>query len=142
MKNYTRDEDAATGVIATSPTYLESGLIDYRTAVGWAIDAGFQGVICTEHYGGDGLSMSAANRDYLRTRILPRRDYVPGRESGPTAVSAHAGAGSMTRILNDPESFVEDALEGFARAHRSLVRRVDGGIVRSAADRDAARSRS
>ena len=37
----------------------------------------------------------------------------------------------MTRILNDPESFVEDALEGFARAHRSLVRRVDGGIVRS-----------
>jgi len=78
VKNYTRDEDAATGVIATSPTYLESGLIDYRTAVGWAIDAGFQGVICTEHYGGDGLSMSAANRDYLRTRILPRREYVPG----------------------------------------------------------------
>jgi sugar phosphate isomerase/epimerase len=79
VKNYTRDEDAATGLIATSPTYLESGLIDYRTALGWAIDAGFQGVICTEHYGGDGLSMSAANREYLRGRILPRRDYVPGR---------------------------------------------------------------
>lgn len=77
VKNYTRDEDAATGLIATSPTYLESGLIDYRTAVSWAIDGGFQGVICTEHYGGDGLSMSAANRDYLRGRILPRRDYVP-----------------------------------------------------------------
>ncbi len=78
VKNYTRDEDAATGMISTSPTYLESGLIDYRTAFGWAIEAGFQGVICTEHYGGDGLSMSAANREYLRGRILPRRDYVPG----------------------------------------------------------------
>ena len=78
VKNYTRDEDAATGAISTSPTYLESGLIDYRTAVGWAIEEGFQGVICTEHYGGDGLSMSAANREYLRGRILPRRDYVPG----------------------------------------------------------------
>jgi sugar phosphate isomerase/epimerase len=77
VKNYTRDEDAATGMIATSPTYLESGLIDYRTALAWAVDDGFQGVLCTEHYGGDGLSMSAANRDYLR-RILPRRDYAPG----------------------------------------------------------------
>jgi sugar phosphate isomerase/epimerase len=75
VKNYTRDEDAETGMISTSPTYLESGLIDYRTAVRWAVDAGFQGVICTEHYGGDGLSMTAANREYLRGRILPRRDY-------------------------------------------------------------------
>ena len=92
VKNYTRDEDAATGVIATSPTYLESGLIDYRSAVGWAIDGGFQGVICTEHYGGDGLSMSAANRDYLRGRILPRRDYVPApslvRQQFPHVVEA------------------------------------------------------
>ena len=90
VKNYTRDEDAATGVIVTSPTYLESGLIDYRSAVGWAIEAGFQGVICTEHYGGDGLSMSAANRDYLRGRILPRSDYVPAQslvrqQFGPSA---------------------------------------------------------
>lgn len=79
VKNYTRDEDAATGVITTTPTYLESGLIDYRTAVAWALEAGFQGVICTEHYGGDGLSMSAANRDYLRGRILPRRPRTGGR---------------------------------------------------------------
>ena len=92
VKNYTRDEDAASGVIATSPTYLESGLIDYRSAVGWAIDGGFQGVICTEHYGGDGLSMSAANRDYLRGRILPRRDYTPApsrvRQQFPHTVEA------------------------------------------------------
>ncbi len=38
----------------------------------------------------------------------------------------------MTRILADAESFVDDALEGFARAHADLVRRVDGGIVRAA----------
>jgi sugar phosphate isomerase/epimerase len=92
VKNYTRDEDATTGMFATSPTYLESGLIDYRSAVGWAIDGGFQGVICTEHYGGDGLSMSAANRDYLRSRILPRRDYVPApslvRQQFPHVVEA------------------------------------------------------
>ena len=78
VKNYTRDEDPASGVVTTAPAYLESGLIDYRTAIRMAIDHGFQGVICTEHYGGDGLSMSAANRDYLRGRVLPRRDYALG----------------------------------------------------------------
>ncbi len=73
VKNYTRDENRATGLVTTSPTYLESGVIDYRTSFAMALDAGFNGVICTEHYGGDGLSMSAANRDYLRRRVLPRR---------------------------------------------------------------------
>jgi D-erythrulose 4-kinase len=37
----------------------------------------------------------------------------------------------MTRVFGDPESFVDDALEGFARVHQNLVRRVDGGIVRA-----------
>ena len=37
----------------------------------------------------------------------------------------------MTRIVGDPENFVDDALEGFARVHRDLVRRIDGGIVRA-----------
>jgi len=37
----------------------------------------------------------------------------------------------MTRVFGDPETFVDDALEGFARAHENLVRRVDGGIVRA-----------
>ena len=37
----------------------------------------------------------------------------------------------MTRVFGDPETFVDDALEGFARAHQDLVRRVDGGIVRA-----------
>jgi sugar phosphate isomerase/epimerase len=73
VKNYHRDENPGSGSVTTSPSYLEDGVIDYRTAVRIAVDAGFQGVICTEHYGGDGLSVSAANRDYLRMRVLPRR---------------------------------------------------------------------
>lgn len=38
----------------------------------------------------------------------------------------------MTSIATDPTLFVDEALDGFARAHRNRVRRVDGGIVRSA----------
>lgn len=37
----------------------------------------------------------------------------------------------MTRVFSDADSFVDDALEGFARVHADLVRRVDGGIVRA-----------
>ncbi|WP_442577104.1 dihydroxyacetone kinase subunit DhaL [Microbacterium sp. F51-2R] len=37
----------------------------------------------------------------------------------------------MTRIFEDPDSFVADALRGFARAHRDEVRLVDGGVVRA-----------
>jgi len=80
VKNYARDENPQTGLYSAIPTYLESGLINYRAAIGIALDNGFQGVICTEHYGGDGLSMSAANREYLQQRILPR-------EPGPIGTS-------------------------------------------------------
>lgn len=71
VKNYARDEDAASGLYTAVPTSMALGLIDYRWAVREAIAAGFAGVITCEHYGGDGLSVSAQNRDYLRT-ILPR----------------------------------------------------------------------
>jgi dihydroxyacetone kinase len=37
----------------------------------------------------------------------------------------------MPRIISSPDTFVDDALEGFARAHADTVRRVDGGVVRS-----------
>ncbi len=73
VKNYARYEDTTTGTYFALPSYLESGLINYREAMAWAIDAGFRGVISVEHYGGDGLSVSAANRDYLRARGIPRR---------------------------------------------------------------------
>ncbi len=36
----------------------------------------------------------------------------------------------MTHLALDPESFVDDAMEGFARVHAEDVVRVDGGIVR------------
>lgn len=38
----------------------------------------------------------------------------------------------MPRIISNPDTFVDDALEGFARAHSDTVRRVDGGVVRAA----------
>lgn len=79
VKNYLRDEDPERDVVTTMPSYLESGVINYREAVAVAVEAGFQGVICAEHYGGDGLSMSAANRDYLRQRVLPKSEYAPGQ---------------------------------------------------------------
>ena len=74
VKNYFRDEDVARGWFAAFPAPLESGVINYREAFRYAISVGYQGVICTEHYGGDGLSVSASNQQYLRDRILPRSD--------------------------------------------------------------------
>jgi len=92
VKNYRRDEDPRTGNVTTSPSYLEDGVMDYRRAVRIALDSGFQGVICTEHYGGDGLSMSAANRDYLRSRVLPRRP----RPIGTSRVAQQYGGKVMS----------------------------------------------
>lgn len=67
VKNYYRMEDPASGVILTSPAPLESGMMSYRVAVADALKAGFQGAFCVEHYGGDGLGVSATNRTYLRS---------------------------------------------------------------------------
>ena len=77
VKNYARDENAMTGLYSTLPTTMAIGLIDYRWAVQEAIAVGFAGTITCEHYGGDGLSVSAQNRDYLRT-ILPRTAQTEG----------------------------------------------------------------
>lgn len=69
VKNYLRDHDPATGAYFSAPASLEAGFIDYRAAIGMALEAGFSGPLCVEHYGGDGLSVSASNEAYLR-RIL------------------------------------------------------------------------
>jgi sugar phosphate isomerase/epimerase len=66
VKNYIRDHDPATGAYFTTPAPAESGVINYRLALQIALEAGFHGPICVEHYGGDGLGVSASNRDYLR----------------------------------------------------------------------------
>jgi sugar phosphate isomerase/epimerase len=78
IKSYQRDEDPAGGWFTATPAPLETGIVNHREVLQMAIDAGFQGILCTEHYGGDGLSVCAANREYLR-RILPEdADYAPG----------------------------------------------------------------
>ncbi len=74
VKNYIRDENRAKDQYVAMPAPMESGLISYREAFQFAISVGFQGIICTEHYGGDGLSVTAANQDYLRRQVLPKRD--------------------------------------------------------------------
>ncbi len=37
----------------------------------------------------------------------------------------------MTKIFDDPASFADEALDGFAAVHRQYVARVEGGVVRS-----------
>lgn len=69
VKSYSRAEIPDSGLVLTHPTSLELGIIDYRQALTYALSAGFAGTIVTEHYGGDGLGVSATNRDYLR-RLL------------------------------------------------------------------------
>ncbi|WP_237249051.1 sugar phosphate isomerase/epimerase family protein [Spelaeicoccus albus] len=66
IKNYLRDYDPATGAYFSAPAPLSSGFISYRRAIEMALEVGFDGPICLENYGGDGLSVCAQNREYLR----------------------------------------------------------------------------
>jgi sugar phosphate isomerase/epimerase len=75
VKNYTRTEDPASGVIITHPAPLMSGIINYRAAIRMTLEQGFNSPFLCEHYGGDGLSVSAENMRYLR-RILPRDEDI------------------------------------------------------------------
>lgn len=68
-KNYFRLEDETTGQVMSSPAPLELGVMNYRAAIRMALKAGFDSPFLLEHYGGDGLSVCATNREYLR-RIL------------------------------------------------------------------------
>lgn len=77
VKNILRLEDPASGTVLTAPAPLPSGVIDYRTAVQIVLDAGFTGGFCVENYGGDGLAVSAGNRDHLRS-ILPAERSAEG----------------------------------------------------------------
>lgn len=78
VKNYARDEDPATGAVVTHPVPLVQGIINYRQVVSDALALGFRGIFCCEHYGGDGLGVSAENMRYLRT-LLPAESTVSGR---------------------------------------------------------------
>jgi sugar phosphate isomerase/epimerase len=66
VKNYARLENPSTGTVLTHPASLVEGVLDYRKALRFALANGFSGPIVVEHYGGDGLSVSAANARYLR----------------------------------------------------------------------------
>ena len=104
MKNYIRDEDVARDSYVAMPAPMESGLINYREAFKIALSVGFQGILCTEHYGGDGLSVTASNQDYLRRRILPKTDgYALGRSQVAQGRQQPATVGTrrrLTRRLN------------------------------------------
>ena len=69
VKSYFRDEDRHTGTVVALPAPMEMGSVSYRTALRTAIDAGYTGPFCVEHYGGDGLSVSARNARYLRRML-------------------------------------------------------------------------
>ncbi len=68
VKNYFRTEDAA-GNVVTLPAPMAHGSANYRKAIKMAIDVGFQGPFCVEHYGGDGLSVAAENHAYVRRML-------------------------------------------------------------------------
>ena len=67
MKNYVRSFDPATGAYFTHPAAMESGIIDYRTAIQQALALGYDGVFMMEHYGGDWLSTQARNARLVRS---------------------------------------------------------------------------
>jgi sugar phosphate isomerase/epimerase len=66
VKNYSRDEDPATGTVTTFPVPMDFGLINYRAAITRALELGFRGAFLCEHYGSDGLGVIARNRAYVR----------------------------------------------------------------------------
>lgn len=72
VKNYYRMEDSRSGQVMTHPAPLLGGTINWRAAIRQALALGFDSPFLVEHYGGDGLSVCAANRDYLRTILSDR----------------------------------------------------------------------
>ncbi|RAX18890.1 MULTISPECIES: sugar phosphate isomerase/epimerase [Actinomyces] len=68
MKSYSRDVNAE-GHVTTVPAPMAFGTANYREAIQIAIDAGFDGPMCVENYGGDGLTVSAENMRYIRRML-------------------------------------------------------------------------
>ena len=66
IKNYTRDLDPATGAYATAPVPLKYGYVNYRKIIRRALDLGYTGPFCCEHYGSDSLGVVAENVHYIR----------------------------------------------------------------------------
>lgn len=77
IKNYSRDFDPATGAYSSAPLPLKTGYINYRKIIRRALELGYTGPFCCEHYGSDSLGVIAENVDYIRqvlTSALADRD--------------------------------------------------------------------
>lgn len=66
IKNYSRDEDPTTGSYSSDPTPLKYGYVNYRRVIRRAVELGFTGPFCCEHYGSDSIGVCAENRHYIR----------------------------------------------------------------------------
>lgn len=66
IKNYTRDYDPATGAHSSAPMPLKYGYVNYRKVIRRAIELGYSGPFCCEHYGSDSLGVIAENVHYIR----------------------------------------------------------------------------
>ncbi|MEE6288901.1 sugar phosphate isomerase/epimerase family protein [Georgenia sp. MJ173] len=69
VKSYYRSFDPMSGGTHTVPAPMYAGSMNYRAAFRVAVEAGFTGPVCVEHYGGDGLAVMAENHRYVR-RLL------------------------------------------------------------------------
>jgi len=87
IKSYLRDEDPRTGQVVAVPAPMESGSINYRTAIATALDAGYDAPFCVEHDGGDGRSVCGRNAIYLRRMLAvatgEAREQVLARDARP-----------------------------------------------------------
>lgn len=66
IKNYTRDYDTVTGTYSTTPAPLKYGYVNYRKVIRRALELGYTGPFCCEHYGSDSLGVIAENVHYIR----------------------------------------------------------------------------
>lgn len=66
IKNYSRDYDPTTGAYSSAPLPLKYGFINYRKIIRQALDVGYTGPFCCEHYGSDSLGVIAENVHYIR----------------------------------------------------------------------------
>lgn len=77
IKNYTRDFDVETRAYSSAPVPLKYGYVNYRQVIRRALELGYAGPFCCEHYGSDSLGVCAENAEYIRqilTSALRDRD--------------------------------------------------------------------
>ncbi|WP_370523911.1 sugar phosphate isomerase/epimerase family protein [Cellulomonas sp. APG4] len=86
VKSYHRDHDPRTGAVTAVPAPMAHGSVNYRQAIRTALEVGFAGPFCVEHYGGDGLAVMAENHRYLR-RLLAVATGEVAREASTRGVT-------------------------------------------------------